>query len=349
MRQRSIILPFSAFVSSIGLTCVVAAQADMRLPLTTNQPRRPTRNAELPLPPAQVGCHVFHDGTWSEIPCATEEEMKRLPPPAALAIQDQQRWVPLFRRNLPYTLPMQLGAIQIELESDPAIGKVVDVAPPNAICGTTTTVASENSFGIQLNTNTFTTDYGNQGWVQFTYQTVPSNVENLCVWKIDTTLGQKINYESVCTNVKSSRTFLGPAAAGTAGQIAEVLGVIRKSTDNGPALLTAWMQIPWGESFSYAVTTPDTITGKARGLSDSQQHPFGLSGRWTQVSGDIYGVGCGSRAEFSGTRVFERLWASTCVTFPYDCGGPVGQFSLSNFALPIPDPDITGESNNLMS
>src|SRR5438105_139357 len=27
MRQRSIILPFSAFVSSIGLTCVVAAQA----------------------------------------------------------------------------------------------------------------------------------------------------------------------------------------------------------------------------------------------------------------------------------------------------------------------------------
>jgi hypothetical protein len=299
------------------------------------------RPKERALPPAKVGCHVFKGDEWREVPCATPEETKRLPPPAALSIKNSPRFV-LVRRDgfYPFTLPLELGAIDIELESDPALGTVTDVVSPGPCSTVTSTKRTPDSFSIQLNTNFFIASNGNTGWVQFVDQTQPDPKlplkDALCVWKIDVTVANATNnnqgYNPVCVYPDRSTTLLGPALAGIRGQIAEVKGLIR--TVGGVTLLTAWAQLPWASQSPAAVTTTDTI---------------GLKGNWTQVTGDIYGTGCGSQAEFTGTRFTERVIASTCTSYPY-CNSFVKltKFSLPNFAAPAVDPRVTGESNNLL-
>jgi hypothetical protein len=300
------------------------------------------RAKERALPPAKVGCHIFKDGEWREVPCATPEEMRRLPPPAAaLSIKNSQKYIFVKDRAYPFTLSLQLGAIDIELDSDPGLGTVTDVVSPGACSSITTTKSTRDSFSIQLNTNFFPMKSGNTGWVQFVNQTLPDpnnpSKDALCVWEVDVTIanatGNNQGYKSTCVYPDRATTFLGAARAGIGGQIAEVKGFIRKQ--GGATLLTAWAQLPWaGPGYSAAITTPDTT---------------GLSGNWTQVSGDIYGTGCGSRAEFSGTRISERLVASTCTLYPY-CSSlsPLTPFSLPHFAAPAVDPRVTAESNNLV-
>ena len=311
----------------------------------------PNKSPSLPMPPAKVGCHVFSEGAWHEIPCASPEETRKLRRPIALSIQDGRRVVRVGNRFYPFTLPLKLGAIDIELLSDPTRGTVTDILTPGACAGVTATTQTANSFSIQLNTNNFTTSYSGTGWVQFVYQTAPGSTDFLCVWKIDigvaNATGNVNGYEPICVNPQSVRTLFGRSAAGSRGQNAEVKGWVH--TEGGTNLITAWAQLPWAFPYTYAVTTTDTITGSFRGLSDTKQYPFGLNGRWTQVTGDIYGTGCGSRAVFTGTQIFERLIAATCTTYPY-CSSlvPTTQFSLSNSATPVPDPNVTGESNNLL-
>jgi hypothetical protein len=315
------------------------------------------------MPPARVGCHVFSEGAWREIPCASPEETRRLRRPIALSIKDGERWVKLGRdRFYPFTLPLRLGAIDIELLSDPTLGTVTDVLTPGLFCPQARSlsrrwhpphdVLTANGFGIQLNTNTFTTSYSGTGWVQFVYQTTPPRGDAFCVWKIDigvaNATGNAKGYEPICVIPHSSRTLFGQSAAGSRGEYAEVKGWVH--TEGGATLIMAWAQLPWAFPYAYAVTTTDTITGSLVGLSnDTTQYSFGLNGRWTQVTGDIYGIGCGSRAVFTGTQIFERLIAATCTMYPY-CSSltPTTEFSLSNYATPVPDPNVTGEGNNLL-
>jgi hypothetical protein len=326
-----------------------------RLASGAPEPPPPNKAPSLPMPPARVGCHVFSEGAWRKIPCASPEETRKLRRPIALSIKDGQRWVKLGRdRFYPFTLPLRLGAINIELLSDPTLGTVTDVPlTPVGLCpNVTTTTNIANSFSIQLNTNTFTTSYSGTGWVQFVYQTTPGIGDFLCVWKIDlgvaNATGNANGYEPICVNPQSSRTLFGQSAAGSRGEYAEVEGWVH--TEGGATLITTWAQLPWAFPYAYAVTTTDTITGSFRGLSnDTTQYSFGLNGRWTQVTGDIYGTGCGSRAVFTGTQIFERLIAATCTMYPY-CSSltPTTQFSLSNYATPVPDPNVTAEGNNLL-
>lgn len=181
-------------------------------------------------------------------------------------------------------------------------------------------------------------------------QTIPGSGDYLCVWKVDVGVanatGNANGYEPICVNPQSTRTLFGQSAAGSRGQTAEVKGWVH--TEGGATLITAWAQLPWASGIT-AVTTTDTLTGSFRGLpNDTKEYSFGLNGSWTQVTGDIYGTGCGSRAVFTGTQIFERLLAATCTTYPYCSSHPATQLSLSNFATPVPDPNVTGESNNLL-
>ncbi|MDF3061266.1 MAG: hypothetical protein K0S06_1375, partial [Microvirga sp.] len=90
----------------------------------------PEKRTALPLPPARVGCHVFRDGQWVETRCATEEETKRLPPPTpALSIRNGLRLVQIGGRTIIYRAPIRFGEIDIEIESNPALGRVTDVVP----------------------------------------------------------------------------------------------------------------------------------------------------------------------------------------------------------------------------
>jgi hypothetical protein len=318
----------------------------------------PEKRTALPLPPARVGCHVFRDGQWVETRCATEEETKRLPPPTpALSIRNGLRLVQIGGRTIIYRAPIRFGEIDIEIESNPALGRVTDVVPAG-VCPSATAERYLHSFSIQLNTNTFNTSYGGTGWVQFVLQTAGSDPVRreaflekdwLCVWKIDVDVanatGNANGYENICTSVAPAKNFLGSSGS---GGLAVVAGLTHTAED-GTKLLTTWAQLPWGSSYGAAVTTTDTITGTFRGLAgDTKQYSLGLgNANWVQVTGDIYGTGCGSRAVFSGTRIFQRLYASSCTTFPYSCSAPLTQLSLRNFAAPTTDPGVTGESNNL--
>src|SRR5262249_23535751 len=162
---------------------------------------------------------------------------------------------------------------------------------PGTCPGVTTTTSTPNTFSIQLNTNRFTTTYGGTGWVQFVYQTAtPSTKERLCVWKVDVGVANATNnasgYDPKCSDITSTRTLFGQSAAGSREQNPIVKGWV--GTDEGGApTITAWAQLPWASSNPVLVVAPDTITGSLRGLpNDTKEYPFGLKGRWTNVSGD---------------------------------------------------------------
>lgn len=354
MKRRASIL--AALAIGVGFGDQVAAQS--REPHEEENIGQDSlaKRDRLPLPPAKIGCHVFSEGSWRETPCAPEEETRRLPPPApALSIQNRPNF--LFippHRVVSRTTPMKFGEVDINLLSSPGSGTVTDVVTPGS-CPTIKSAASyPDSFSVQLNTNTFNTSYGNVGWVQFVLQTgkgqigVP-NKDYLCVWKIDISVANATSnangYENICTTMVHDKDFLGKAGTGDRLVVA---GISRTSPDTGAPVLTTWAQVPWG-FYAAAVTTADTITGTFRGLNnDSKQYAFGFGGNWTQVSGDIYGTGCGSQAVFTGVRIQEEVYASTCETFPYSCSAPDTPLSLSHFAARAPDPNVTAESNNLL-
>jgi hypothetical protein len=278
------------------------------------------------IPPAKVGCHVFKAGQWQEVRCATPEETSRVPPPSSLYIKNSPHLIP--PRFNAYTLPLELGEIDIELKSDPALGTVFDVAlkvfnPTTNTCERVTTPARvPDSFSIQLNTNFFKAKNGSTGWVQFVhtagFNPANRNSEIFCVWQVDV---EKQVYIKECTpTYQRSSTLFGPN--GTRNEIAAVKGVIRKD-QSGKTQLTAWAQLPWlFPNYAIAITT-------------TSGDIFGLEGKWFEVSGDIYGMGCYSTAEFTGARFSQRIIASTCTLFPY-CSSltPMTKYSLPHFAAP---------------
>jgi hypothetical protein len=73
------------------------------------------------------------------------------------------------------------------------------------------------------------------------------------------------------------------------------------ATSSTPATLSLVAQFSWGEygtTFTANVTVPDL---------------FGLGqGNWTNQSGSIIGMDCGSEAEFTDTQILTQLLVSSC-------------------------------------
>jgi hypothetical protein len=333
----------------------------------------------LPLPPAKVGCYVFKNGAWQEVPCTPEEQVKKLPPPSptSISIQDQQRTIKLFG-DTPFTLPLTRGSISIELESDRALGTVTDVIKPHAVCpnvpDSKDSTRIPNRFSIQLNSNRFTTSYGSMqgGWVQFAYQTGPDLIvqgqtgNQLCVWKFDVNVfdanvkdkaGNRKGYETACVPTEPG-VFLGPDATGSAVRPgAVVTGIVNKLPDDPHTYLAtlggfSWAPLTGTSPFPfYAVVTMDELDETNTTVKDlpssGKKVSLGFRQGWTQATGDLYGAGCESTAEFEGVVVFETLTVSSC-NFDLSClQKPLNVFSLQNFATAVPDPGVTGEGNNL--
>jgi hypothetical protein len=285
--------------------------------------------------------------------------MRDLRRPAPFSIQNKPRWITVVRRGggiavFPYTLPLAYGSIDIDVISDPTKGTVTDVLDPGGCTSVTSHKETADSFSVQLNSNFFTASYGNTGWVQFVEQRIPGQSDFLCVWKIDVTeanaTGNDKGYEPVCVRVPvvQGRAFLGPTAIRDITGHAHVEGLVQVGPSRN-TLLTVWGGFSSDNPCCASISTPDTVTGITRGLAgDTNNYNFGFAGQWTQVTGDIYGHGCGSRADFVGTRISERLTASTCITQPNCDPELTTQFSLSQYATPVADPHVTGESNNLL-
>ena len=314
--------------------------------------------AGVPLPPAEEGCHIFSDGKWGKVACASPEETQKLRRPVPFSIQSKPRWISVVGRGsvafTSYALPLAYGSIDIDVISDPTKGTVTDVLDPGSCTGVTSHQETADSFSVQLNSNVFTAAYGNTGWVQFVEQRTPGQSDALCVWKVDVTVanatGNDKGYEPVCVSVPivAGRAFLGATAVRDITGHAHVEGLVQVGP-NKQNLLTVWGGFSSDNPCCASITTPDTVSGVTRGLSgDTKNYNFGFAQQWTQVTGDIYGTGCGSRAVFSGAKISERLTASTCITQPNCDPELTTQFSLSRYATPVDDPQVTGESNNLL-
>jgi hypothetical protein len=117
------------------------------------------------------------------------------------------------------------------------------------------------------------------------------------VYEKDRTKGK----ENLCVPTEPG-IFLGPNATGNpaARQGASLTGMIMKLPDGPETFLIAWGGFAWAPGGSplsdYAVVTTDEIKDTNRGLPDNGlKYPLGLRGQWTQATGDLYGMGCGSQ------------------------------------------------------
>jgi len=297
--------------------------------------------------PQREGCFGFAEGAWHEIACVPEETVRRyFPPPAAqYSIRSNRRGFYRFF-GLPSTLPIRLASTELSHLSDPTVSTLTDTA------------FGKDAFSIQVNTNFFPATNGNTGWVQFVLQSQPDDPSNpndddiLCVWQVDVTVANATanasGYTPTCVTVPKLRIVWGPNDAWPGGgkrvtfvgpgvdmnEKAKVAGYVSTSGNAGTRLY-AWAFVPWAPFSAYAV-----------GVADSQ----GLKNRWTEVSGDIIGLGGGSQANFRRTTVRTVVQASSCIaggaSFPCPSQPIPPQLALGSYATP----EITGvtaETNNL--
>jgi hypothetical protein len=299
--------------------------------------------------PQKEGCFGFAEGEWHEIACVPADYVRRNFPPPAAQFSIRSNRMPLYRLfGLPSTLPIRLASTELSHLSDPTVSTLSD------------SLFGKDAFSIQVNTNFFPMANGNTGWVQFVLQSKPDDPSTpldddvLCVWQVDVTVAIATKnaggYTPTCVNVPKLRwvwgpndvwpgggkriTFVGPGV--DINEKSKVAGYVSTSGDAGTRLY-AWAFVPWAPFSAYAV-----------GVADSQ----GLKDRWTEVSGDIIGLGSGSQANFSRTTVRTVVQASSCIaggaSFPCPSQPIPPQLALGNYATQEVN-SVTAETNNLAS
>jgi hypothetical protein len=168
--------------------------------------------------------------------------------------------------------------------------------------GETDSTFGDKAYSIQLNTNGFNGNNGDEGWVQFVYQDFCGygyqfvgeqkceSKTGFCIWNIDLTVAGKTNnnqgYNPTCVSV-------GPVDLSSTYS-----AVIYGYTAPGQKLVS-YLFLP-GSSFGLtAVVAPDV---------------YGLAGNWYQVSGGVMGAGGGSQAQFGKNPTIEQtnIEADSC-------------------------------------
>lgn len=339
----------------------------------------PSAILHAPHPPSQEGCRYLKDGKWQEVPCATDEELRRhrLPVPSMdNAIQSNPHTVFLFdnHSSSSFTTPIIWGSVGIVFSSDPRQAIESDGNP--------------NAFSLQTNTNYFpcttcssgypfaaipgisnsASQHGDVGWVQFAYQNFGGSIAQLCIWQIDqsvdiytngaTFTGSKGGYANAnqagfhrdcVANLPITAPLTGPGAVVPEGDDspavggAEVIGYVTCPPTGCLLQLVAYL--PWAGRNWWSITKKDVL---------------GLNGNWTNVNGSILGSGGNSTALFSSrnsskTKIEQGIRAFSCVNFsaatgfmPEPCASPTTPierlFDLS--ATPTYSP-YSGERNNL--
>lgn len=163
----------------------------------------------------------------------------------------------------------------------------------------------QNGFSIQANTNGFLGSNGDLDAVQFTFQNSPNWLylvwapwAAVCVWNIDVTTQ---SYQSTCLNTPNQTLDYGYSAT------------VYGSASGG--MLTATFCV---SGTCWSVTAPDK---------------YGLSSKWTQLNGNILGIGNGSQAQFDGGEVANTVDI-------HAIGGPATIISQTSSV-------VTLETNNL--
>jgi hypothetical protein len=302
--------------------------------LATGTPpvERPGLGVNARTPPRKPGCFKYQNGEWQETPCTSEEYVRRnFPPPIPpYSIKSNQRILIFSKPSFPYRMPLRVASVRLSHLSDPSVATLTD------------SLAGKDAFSIQVNTNFFPLNNGDTGWVQFVLQSQPNKNDQLCVWRWDVTTQNY--YTPTCTTVPKERFVFGPGNPYPAGgqqttfvgigadigETSEVAGILDDTQSDGVTRLTAWAYVPWAPFTAYAVTTLDTV---------------GLRGRWTEISGDILGLGNGSQANFTRTKLKNEIEASSCVfgQCPDASLGTLEKYASSSLQ------GVTAETSNLNS
>jgi hypothetical protein len=348
---------------------------------TRTGPVTPSSRMNAPFPPPKVGCHHLESGKWQEVPCLSDEDIRKhhIPPPLGNAIQSTPHGFVMIANHV-YRLTSHFvwGSVAFNFISDSSQATETD--------------GTQNAFSIQNNTNTFNcttcssgnpfatiqfanpqisqssaSQPGDQSWVQFTYQEPQPGAEGfLCVWNVDATIASNTNNAQFPNSVNGgyandgfagyNATCMSPTGGnvqtltgfGSNNDGAEVIGYIQCPNANSNAGCTLWnfAYLPWVGGW-WAISAADGL---------------GLSGNWTEVSGSLLGSGNGSGASFTKTQIYQVLRAYSCVVAPQDatgftpqpCSPPAGPFDialLSHIELSATPTIVSGfqtqESNNL--
>jgi len=176
-----------------------------------------------------------------------------------------------------------------------------------------------NAFSLQENTNLFSGSNKKLDGVQFVDQSHPGQPDGLCIWNVDVT--DQV-YHPTCLNVPKLR-----AGGFVAGDKPEILGFVLPG-----GLLQIIGILPWSIGL-WTIIVPDE---------------YGLTGRWSEVSGAPLGFGDGSHLHFSHADESTRVYAGTCYD-DYDasedtCSNRV----VFNSSAVASDAGNTEETNNLI-
>ncbi len=216
--------------------------------------------------------------------------------------------------NVPTIAPMVFGEVEVQFNQVGAESN----APPgvfDAAAGT------PGGWSLQNNSDWFIGNNGDWDWVQFTIQS--GGISNrLCIWNIDVT-----------TNTYNPTCSLVPQRAG--GLKTGDYGIVSGYADPSAQSLIMLAQFSWvesGQPDAFILVAPDQ---------------FNLAKSWSQISGSVLGLGGGSEAVFTDTKVTTTLTTSNCV-------GDTSASSPICGSLPVLKPNVTvgqswgsAEGNNL--
>jgi len=280
------------------------------------------------LPPSKPGCYHLVNGVWEEVPCATEEQMKKIPPPYVTADTIQSTAHHLIGKTSQVTAPLVWGAVATT---------VFNLLPPPS----SYPCQFPNSYSIQANTNGFVspTSYagfpfsesqpGDRGWVQFVYQQAGDTADNdvsterLCVWNFDLT--------SACSETNAAGTCIGPGFQSycvypwytlyslpgplPTDDFSEVVGYVL--CNQGPYSPNGCTLTVLG----YLATAPDPSVGWWGTVAPDNMGLGGAGGtapsNWTSVGGSMYGMGGGTEAVFHEVEIFTEVVADSCSAANY--------------------------------
>ena len=297
----------------------------------------PTTSHPLPAPPHEVGCYVYTPNGWVSMPCLDKQWVKdHVPPPDFFAPANIAQPATATSQY-----PLVFGRIDTSFRT---VGSVIDVDQgqwTNPDAGVHT--GPPDTWSIQNNTNKFTASDGHGAWVQFTVQ-VTNGTAALCLWELNLSTGDFF------TNTLCTPGWNGSAGIPNPGHLVplrnqgkiqpldfvNVAGYADTSTPSAPKLgmVVELSMVDDSAHYQYAVVSPDVD---------------GLTGRWGEISGGVFGEGGCSSAEFTNAQVWSRLMTSNCVgdTSPESgvtCGSSSALQGVVGFST---DWSLTCENTNL--
>ena len=322
----------------------------------------------LPTPPTEVGCYVGTVDGWELVPCGTDIE-----PPIMAVDEWAIRSTPVDPNDDDSAIPIQFGQVETTLI---ATKGVTDVSPDPGI------QPKENNFSVQLNTNRFFakagkyTDEGDEGVVQLGLQQLTIGGEHrdvLCIWQINRTKACGVgpdepcppgpeqdtsHYHWHCFDTALSGDRIGTRSGGLKEFDFASLAISTYSDSGGTPVIGlvaqfSWVDLDWRNWLTQVAG--DDIYDKTNGtFAIVQEDYISLRDGLTEVSGDFFGLGDHSEAQFEETTALTRVLAGSCANAP----GPIpdvpwpgvcpDQFPpLINTSI-VDSTKITAETNNLI-